>query len=112
MPLVIPPTTGEDLVLVARIIDGDTIEVYHLIRDTIRLHGIDAPERHGPDREGAARAAARLAELTPPGQLARARFLGRDKYGRTLAQVGATDGRNAGEVLVSEGLAIAWGRQP
>lgn len=94
-----------------RVIDGDTIAVRG---STIRIIGLDAPELHGrcPAETRLARAARdRLAVLLRDGASVWRR--GRDRYGRTLAVVRDTAGRDVAGLLVAEGLARAYdGRGP
>ena len=109
---------------VAHVSDGDTIRLCS--GERVRLVGIDAPERAGSER-CSARSRARLAWSRNPswcdhakGDRARAaleRFLAtgpvgierraHDVYGRTLARV-TVNGRDAGEWLISQGLARPW----
>lgn len=86
--------------------DGDSIVVE---QERIRLADIDAPELQGRcDHESrlAIRARDRLVEILASGDVAIHRQ-GRDRYRRTLAIV-TVDGRSAGDILVSEGLARTW----
>ncbi len=55
----------------------------------------------------ALRAKQRLLQLLDAGPIRIERH-GRDRYGRTLAYVITGDGREAGEVLIAEGLAVEW----
>ena len=91
----------------ALIIDGDTIA---LGSERIRILNIDAPEsfRSHCERELAAglRAKERLAALVRSGTIEIERR-GEDPYRRTLARV-YVSGRDVGEVLVQEGLALPW----
>ncbi|MDB5559794.1 MAG: hypothetical protein JWQ36_2728 [Enterovirga sp.] len=93
-----------------RVVDGDTVE---LGGRRLRLAGLDAPElAQRCERDG---------QLYPCGMAARdalrdlaregltCRTASRDKYGRDLATC-AADGRDVGTVLVSRGLAVAYGR--
>lgn len=94
---------------VAKVADGDTL----ILRDgrTVRLIGINTPERETPERPGeplADTAKARLIALTDgvavrvqPGREPR------DPHGRDLASVFLPDGREVGAILVAEGLAFA-----
>jgi micrococcal nuclease len=95
----------DDPVLV--IIDGDT---FALGQERIRILNIDTPETRGSHCENelvqGLRAKERLASLLRPGHIDVARD-GRDRYGRTLARVSA-QGRDIGEVLIREGLALQW----
>lgn len=93
------------------VVDGDTL---WLGREKIRLAGIDAPESDGrcaSERDLAARAKSRLAEL-----MTGARGIERqgiDRYGRTLAVI-TTDKGSINEALIVENLARPWQgrRQP
>jgi micrococcal nuclease len=88
-----PAEPAAGVAVVARVIDGDTIDVAIRGRDeTVRLLGIDTPEVHvddgvpecfGPE------AAAHTATLLPAGTEVRLErdVVGRDHYGRLLAHV-------------------------
>lgn len=109
---------------VAHVSDGDTIRLCS--GERVRLLGIDAPERAGSDR-CSAKSRARLKMSRNPswcdyakGEQARAALKrlvgtgtvrlerrGTDYYGRTLARV-TVNGRDAGEWLISKGLARKW----
>lgn len=87
------------------VVDGDTIWIG---REKIRLAGIDAPEGDGrcaAERELAARAMLRLAELMS--EATGVERLGLDRYGRTLAIILTTAG-SVNDALVSERLARPW----
>jgi micrococcal nuclease len=89
-------------VRVNRVIDGDTLDTHS---GRIRLFGVDTPER----RENcAAEATTRLSELA--GGSVRLEDGPRlpDQFGRRLAYVYTEDGLSIDEILVREGLAIAW----
>jgi endonuclease YncB( thermonuclease family) len=87
--------------------DGDTL---HVIDDakqehTIRLAGIDAPERRQPFGTVARD---RLAELAKGNAVAV--IAGKpDKYGRTVARI-EVEGHDVGHLLVAEGLAWHYTR--
>lgn len=96
------------------VIDGDTLRLPN--GDRVRLVGIDTaemPPRAKCEREVrlALEAKARLQELvrsanavtlrSPPGER------DTDRYGRRLRNV-FVDDRNAGDILVNEGLAQVW----
>ena len=96
---------------VRHVIDGDTIVVVSDGgEDTVRLLGIDTPEREPQEcgYRAATRALERLAAgrevqlVTDPTQDRR------DSYGRLLAYVDAPDGRDLGEQLVREGWARVY----
>jgi micrococcal nuclease len=85
--------TGE----VVSVLDGDTLEVlngHHAER--IRLSGIDCPEKGQAFGQRAKQAASNLAF----GKDVIIQTHGRDKYGRTLADVLLPDGTNVGRNLV------------
>ncbi|EIM26682.1 thermonuclease family protein [Microvirga lotononidis] len=87
------------------IIDGDTIA---LGRE--RLLNVDTPETFRPrcdaDLVAGLRAKERLAELLRAGPVGIDRH-GEDRYRRTLARLSA-GGRDVGEILIAEGLALPW----
>lgn len=86
--------------LVVSVLDGDTIEVLHNNRaERIRLSGIDCPEKgqaYGTRAKQAASALVFGKEVT-------LQMYGKDKYGRTLANVVLADGTNVNHELVKEG---------
>jgi micrococcal nuclease len=109
--------------------DGDTVTVrLEGRRELVRILGIDAPEtEHSPKLARAAQRAGRgldeeaalgrqardrLKELTPPGTTVGLEFdpavPQRDQYGRLLAYLRLADGRQAGALLVDEGLAQVY----
>jgi endonuclease YncB( thermonuclease family) len=105
-----PPLPQATDVVVARVIDGDTV----VLSDNrhIRLIGINAMELghgRGPDQPYAEEARARLMELMA-GTHDRIRLrLGEqefDYHHRTLAYLSAPDGRDYGEELLRTGLAV------
>ncbi len=76
-----------------------------------RMVGFDTPEigsaECNQEKRLAFRARSRLQQLMASGY--RLQTTGQyDKYGRALVSVVLTDGRNAGRVLVDEGLAQLW----
>jgi endonuclease YncB( thermonuclease family) len=87
---------------VHRIIDGDT---FVSANATIRLFGVDTPERAEPCHDEATQ---RLRELT--GNSVRVEFGPRqgDSYGRILYYVYNNAGESIDEMLIREGLALAW----
>lgn len=106
------PVTRPQGVQVTRIIDGDTLVIAG--GEHVRILNIDTaemPPRSRCDAEErlALAAKARLSELTSNAKeisLSSA-DRDRDRYGRLLRLV-RVDGRDAGEVLISEGLAQRW----
>ena len=112
------------LVQVARVIDGDTIDVNlpDAFNDgepttRIRFWGIDAPEMQHFDQaeQPLAREATELVQALVDGQQVRL-FLEpqrpRDSYGRVLAHVELGEGRSLNEALLEAGLARADDRWP
>lgn len=91
---------------VVRVVDGDTLKVSTGAAPvTLRLYGVDAPEKsqpHGPQ------ASAWLADLLN-GQAVEVDVQDTDKFGRSVAVV-KIGGVNVNEALVSEGHAwlYAW----
>jgi endonuclease YncB( thermonuclease family) len=82
------------------VLDGDTIEVlngHHAER--IRLTGIDCPEKGQAYGKRAKQAASELVF----GKEVTLQTHGKDKYGRTLADVLLSDGTNVNHQLVKEG---------
>jgi micrococcal nuclease len=84
------------------VVDGDTMTV---LRDnratTVRLVGIDAPEKGQPYGQRAKQFAASLAF----GQTVTVRVSGHDRYMRTLGEVILPDGRSLNQELVRAGFA-------
>ena len=89
---------------VTGVIDVDTFESSI---GTIRLFGIDAPEK---GQRCSAEATERLTELL--GSTARVETGPRlrDRYGRRLRYVYTESGDSVDEILIREGLALAWTR--
>ncbi|MFN3469787.1 MAG: thermonuclease family protein [Novosphingobium sp.] len=109
---------------VARVSDGDSLRLCS--GERVRLIGIDAPELRGSSRCAPAALARLKNSRNPPwcdhargdeARTALARFIaggtvqierrGLDAYGRTLARV-TVNGRDAGDRLISRGLARPW----
>lgn len=106
---------------IERVVDGDTIDVSIalgfdvVIRERVRLIGINAPETRTTDLEEKAKgfeATDRVAELLPVGskQVIKTEYDRRGKFGRVLADFIVID-REGSEVmltnlLVSENLAV------
>jgi len=85
---------------VVSVIDGDTIEVLHNNRaERIRLNGIDCPEKGQAYGKKAKQAASELVF----GKVVTLQTNGKDKYGRTIADVLLPDGTNVNHELVKEG---------
>lgn len=106
--LLVAPVLAAEL----EVVDGDT---FRLDQVTIRIENIDAPETRdakcAAERLLGEQAKRRLEQLLFSGELTLTRNPddGRDadRYGRKLRRV-AVDGVDAGETLVSEGLARRW----
>jgi endonuclease YncB( thermonuclease family) len=94
---------------VARIIDGDTIELTS--GERIRILNVDTPELQGArcNREFALamRAKERLAELLAAGRPISISRQGRDRYRRALAVV-TIGGEDVAALLIREGLALPY----
>lgn len=108
------PTLGNRLGYQAiRVIDGDTLRMPD--GERVRLLNIDAPEmppKSKCEREErlALEARSRLSQMIRGASDVTLRFGGdrdHDRYGRSLRYL-VIDGRDAGEVLMAEGLAQPW----
>jgi endonuclease YncB( thermonuclease family) len=85
---------------VVSVLDGDTIEVLHNTRsERIRLNGIDCPEKGQAYGTRAKQAASELVF----GKEVTLQTFGKDKYGRTIANVILPDGTNVNHSLVKDG---------
>jgi endonuclease YncB( thermonuclease family) len=94
------------LVEVARIIDGDTLDIRSAQTELrVRVFGIDAPEA---GERCAAEAASRLAELAAAAVRLRPDTRLQDRFGRELRYLYTPDGFSIDATLVAEGLATAW----
>ena len=91
---------GDHVGKVISVIDGDTIEVLHeQERERIRLHGIDCPEKGQAFGKNAKQATSQLLFGKDVGLHTH----GRDKHGRTIADVLLADGTNVSQTLVRAG---------
>lgn len=104
---------------VTDVVDGDTIVVaLGSGTETVRLLGIDTPEKPGGPRPaecGGTAASERTAELVPPGTVVTLERDqdSRDQYGRVLAYVTRTsDQLFVNEALIAEGHATASFYEP
>jgi endonuclease YncB( thermonuclease family) len=87
---------------VVGITDGDTIKVLHAGRaETVRLQGVDAPEKRQAYGERARRFVADVAF----DRTVVVRATGRDRNGRLLGEVLLPDGRSLNQELVRAGYA-------
>ena len=85
---------------VVRVMDGDTIEVlHHQHAERIRLSGIDCPEKGQAYGHQAKQATAAMVF----GKEVLLQTHGRDKFGRTLADVRLPDGTHVNHTLVKNG---------
>ncbi|MBE9224040.1 thermonuclease family protein [Phormidium sp. LEGE 05292] len=86
--------------------DGDTIRVRSANQTvTVRLGCIDAPEIS--QQPWGERARYRLGQFLPTGQAVRLRFIDRDQYGRTVAEV-LKGNQSVNLQMVREGYAIIY----
>lgn len=103
---------------VGRIIDGDTFDAVVMLGGDIRvsarvrIRDIDTPEIHGKcasEREMAAAARARLAEMLPVGSIVELTNIKDDKYlGRIDANVADGHGTDVGRALIRAGLGRSY----
>ena len=86
--------------------DGDTVRLAD--GHFVRLAGVDAPERD-PEQFGARRAAQRVRELLEASDWqVRLEVVGKDRYGRYVADLRLKDGRSVCETLLLEGLVLFY----
>ncbi|WP_396642915.1 thermonuclease family protein [Microbacterium sp.] len=94
-----------DAVTFAAVIDGDTIETS---AGTVRIIGIDTPERGECGYDEASAALGRLVSVGDPLVLSLpAAQNDRDDYGRLLRSVATADGTDLGRVQIDAGNAVA-----
>lgn len=97
---------------IARVIDGDTVEV---AGDRVRLHAVDAPEaRQTCLRDGQLYACGQLATRYLAGIIGSTEVSctvrNRDRYGRAVAICSDADGHDLGAGMVASGWALAYRR--
>lgn len=118
------PLRGPVAAEVLEVIDGDTVTVRahiwpgHFVETRVRLAGVDAPERRGPDCE-AERELAETAKAFTRAWLNAATEGDRpvDLHavetgsfaGRVIARIVRADGADLSEALIEAGLATAYG---
>lgn len=112
--MLLPVATWAVPVTVDYIFDGDTFSGYVNLGDDVRvaarvrIRNIDTPEMHGAcdaETELANRARVRLGELIPIGTTVELENIKDDKYlGRIDANVILSDGRDVGDILITEKL--------
>ncbi len=92
---------GEFSGTVVGVLDGDTIEVVHARQtERIRLSGIDCPEKG----QAYGQRAKQAMSVQAFGKEVTLRTFGKDRYGRTIADVILPDGDNLNQILVKEGM--------
>ena len=100
--LVGPAVADEFKGRVVGVTDGDTIKVLHVNQaETVRLVGVDAPEKRQPYGDRARRFTADLAF----DRTVTVVTSGRDRNGRLLGEVVLPDGRSLNQELVRAGYA-------
>jgi len=105
-PVLCVDPAGMQAARVKRIVDGDTLHVEVNGREeTVRLYGVDTPERGEPCF---AAAAARLGQLASGEVRLQPDARDRDRFGRLLRYVYTPDGLSIDAELVAEGLGHAW----
>lgn len=98
---------------VLQVVDGDTVTIACAGREAFRarLLGFDAPESYQPgcdaERWRAEAARDRLAALLSHASELEVKIGPRDRYGRVLTEL-HLDGRDVGEVMIAEGLAVPY----
>jgi micrococcal nuclease len=108
----VPAASAHATLRVRKVIDGDTITVSGI--GTVRLIGVDAPEKAGGYRasEPYGDEATRFMKSLLDGKLVRLEYDGerKDPYDRTLAYVYLEDGTLANEAIIRAGLAETYRR--
>ena len=99
-----PPDHGAYHVIIKRVVDGDTVDVYLLLEERVRLFGIQAHELKSP---GGPEALAALQTILPLGTMRVVELCGREKFGRLLGDFRIED-TTASDSLKSRGHAVAW----
>jgi micrococcal nuclease len=109
---------------ILRVIDGDTLLVearpwpQQTMEVYVRIRGIDTPEMHSKCaavRRAGIDARQALEQLTASSPQVQLTQISGDKYfGRILANVTLSDGRNPAQYMLGEGIAVAYdgGRKP
>lgn len=113
-PILASPTTAtqatpdSSLPVVARIVDGDTVQLSS--GETVRLVGINTPERNQPFYDDAKSFADQLLREQPV--RVETDVEPRDRFGRTLGYLFLPDGTFANLEIVRNGFAQAWNIEP
>lgn len=101
-------TASNYAALVTKVVDGDTIKVLSKGKEqTVRLAYIDCPEKNQPFEN----AATNFVRSRIEGKEVGIKTKGRDKYGRTLAEVVMRGGKSLNYLLIKNGLAWAPNKQ-
>ncbi len=107
-----PRLAGPDFVLVARVVDGDTVDVLENSREVrVRLLGINTPETVDPRKPVECfgpEASKKMHELLADGEVRLETDPSQDlldKYGRLLAYVFLPDGTDVNELMITQGFA-------
>ena len=107
-----PAAAAQATLRVRQVIDGDTITVSGV--GTVRLIGVDAPEKTGGYRQSEPYGdeATRFMKALVDGKLVRLEYDGerKDPYDRTLAYVYLEDGTLANEAIIRAGFAETYRR--
>lgn len=105
---------AQEIIGRASVIDGDTIEI---AGESIRLNGIDVPERAQPCQDAGGKSyrcgavtANTLDQYLSQSRPTRCVFVERDRYGRFVGDCFRADGVNVAAWLVRNGLALDWPR--
>jgi len=110
----VPSAQQSPLLLVTRVVDGDTIDVEHIGR--IRLIGVDTPETVDPRKpvQYFGREASDFLKGLVGGKGVRLEYdqQRRDVYNRTLAYVYLADGTFVNAEIVRQGYGFAYTRFP
>lgn len=98
--------------IVVRLIDGDTVVVHMEVMPKFMLHeahvrvqGINAPEMN---TQAGRDALVYAKNLLPENSVITLTMNDTDKYGRMLARVTMTDGRDFGAVMIAAGQAVEY----
>lgn len=87
------PTKGKQTLVVLDVVDGDTVHAAYLVPVTLRIAGIDAPERNTPAGKKAKLA---MEQYLAPGMARTWTLTGRERYGRILADTMITQDQETG----------------
>lgn len=102
-----PPLRGKYTVVFLEHHDGDTATVGLIVPLHLRTNGIDAPELRTKEGPKAREVFIGMTPAVPTSFLFEAEFMGREKYGRTLADYVTGDGKVSVR-MVEGGNAKPW----